>query len=149
MKQNVRLVFFTFILFGSSDYFTHANMIIIDLYEKTVERFDPHGSRTCFDDLSIKKSKYIDQKITTLFQKKILKLIGLSKFNFLPPSLISPLYGIQTKDSDSHGGMCVTISMMYLHMRILNPDKHQNKIVKYFINMGRKKLKKVILKYAK
>lgn len=33
--------------------------------------------------------------------------------------------------------MCITISMMYLHMRILNPDLSQNK------------LKVMILKYAR
>ena len=45
--------------------------------------------------------------------------------------------------------MCVTISSLYLHMRILNLDTEQNKIINYFIAMSKTKLKKLILKYAK
>ena len=45
--------------------------------------------------------------------------------------------------------MCITISMMYLHMRILNPDIPQKKLVKFLINRDKNKLKEMILKYAK
>ena len=45
--------------------------------------------------------------------------------------------------------MCVTITMMYLHMRILNPDIKQKKIINYFLEKDKKELKTIILKYAR
>ena len=61
---------------------------------------------------------------------------------------LSPKVGIQI-NSDSYCGMCVTISMMYLHMRILNPDIEPKKIVQHFLKQSSNEVKKIILKYAK
>ena len=39
--------------------------------------------------------------------------------------------------------------MMYLHLRILNPDIKQTKIVKHLLSYNSKKLKELILRYAR
>ena len=138
-QDKVRFIYFSFILLPSfKEKLSHSNIVVIDLVRKTVELFEPYGY---FDD---KISKYIEN---TLF-KKILKILELNKFKYLPPSHISPKMGIQ-KTTDAYCGMCITISMMYLHMRILNPDINQKKIIKHFLSYSKNKLKDIILKYAR
>ena len=56
--------------------------------------------------------------------------------------------GIQIK-ADSYDGMCVTISMLYLQMRLLNLDVKQSKIIDYFLNKDKDTLKRIILRFAK
>ena len=138
-KKTFRFIYFNFILVESiKDKYAHANIVIIDLFKKTIELFEPHG--------------YYDNKITKYINnivfKKIIKVIKIKDFIFLPPSYISPKMGIQSK-ADAYCGMCVTITMMYLHLRILNPDVDQKKIIKYFLSFSKTKLKNIILKYAR
>lgn len=140
-KERTRFIFFTFILIPKNvlkTKITHANMIIIDLSKKTIERFEPYGS------LTVK----FEEKMDKLFKTKILEKLDLEDFEYLSPTDICPKIGIQ-RIADSFCGMCITISMMYLHLRILNPDIKQSKLIKYIITRPKKKLKEMILKYAK
>ena len=121
--NKVRFIFISFtILFSHKDKLTHANIIVIDLHKKTLELFEPHGH-------SLYNIKYtqINKKIINF----ILKKLDLQKFKYLSPMHLSPKVGIQI-NSDSYCGMCVTISMMYLHMRILNPDIEPKKLFSIF-----------------
>ena len=139
--KNVRFIFFTFIIIPSKKAkITHANMVIIDWKKKTVERFEPHGHYNFNPKISC--------EIDKLFSTKILPKIDLTNFSYLSPTLISPKLGIQSK-TDAYNGMCITISMMYLHIRVLNPDIKQIKLVKFLLNRPVSKLKKMILKYAR
>ena len=72
----------------------------------------------------------------------------LHKYTYLPPSKISPPKGIQTM-SDSYNGMCVTISILYFKMRVLNPNMKPLTIIKKFTNMKPQELKILILRFAK
>ena len=113
------------------------NVVIIDLFKKTLELFEPHG--------------YIETPSTDNVNRvfpKIMKRLDLDDFKFIPPSNLSPRLGIQSK-GDSYCGMCLTITMMYLHLRILNPDIKQTKIVKHLLSYNSKKLKELILRYAR
>jgi hypothetical protein len=139
-NNKARFIFISFlILYYSEDKLTHANIIVIDLHKKTLELFEPHGH-------SLFNSKITQISNTVI--KVILKYLKLNKFKYLLPMHLSPKIGIQI-NSDSYCGMCITISMMYLHMRILNPDVNPKKIVQYYINQDPKKVKETILKYAK
>ena len=137
-KENIRIVYFSFVIKVSKSYFTHANVIIIDLKKKTIERFEPYGYSKWYD------SKFVDK----IFIKKILKFLELDNFKYLAPEIISNKVGIQKK-GDSFCGMCITISMMYLLMRVLNVDVKQKEIVKYFLKFSKPTLQKKILKFAK
>jgi hypothetical protein len=146
-KANHRFIFFTFIvILTKKDTMTHANMIIIDLYKKTVERFEPYGKSMGFQEYY--KERKIKSNIDKSVKEYIMPAFGLDKFKYLSPTDISPNIGIQ-RITDAYCGMCVTISMMYLHMRIMNPDVEQRKIIKYFTSMSKSELKKKILKYAR
>tara|TARA_Y100000768_G_C23921323_1_gene655095 strand:+ start:10 stop:879 length:870 start_codon:yes stop_codon:yes gene_type:complete len=139
-NDKARFIFISFlILYHSDDKLTHANIIVIDLHKKTLELFEPHGHSLFNSSIT---------KINNKVIKSILKYLKLNKFKYLSPIHLSPKIGIQI-NSDSYCGMCITISMMYLHMRILNPDINPQKIVKYFINQDPKKVKIIILKYTK
>lgn len=138
-QKEIRFIYFEFGLKNKKeDLNGHSNFIIIDLKKKTLELFEPHGYY--IDDTS----KYIDNVII----KKILKKLNLSFLKYIPPSNLSPKIGIQ-RTGDAFCGMCMTINMMYLHMRLLNPDIDQKKIVNYFVYLKKKKLINMILRYAK
>ena len=138
-KSNIRFIYFTFIIYSDEKAsISHANVIIIDLHKKTYERFEPHG----------KQSEEEGKIVNKLFRNRVKRVFGLEDFTYISPANISPIIGIQSI-ADSYCGMCITISMMYLHMRILNPDIPQKKLVKFLINRDKNKLKEMILKYAK
>ena len=137
-KTGIRLVYFTFIIAKSNDGISHANMVIIDLKKKTLERFEPYGCDVFYNK----------KLINTFFRTFVLKFLKLKKFKYLEPENLSPKIGVQ-HGSDSFTGMCVTISAMYLQMRILNVDVKQKKIIDYFLSIPKKKLKKTILKFAR
>ena len=77
-----------------------------------------------------------------------MKILGLNDYRYISPKAISNKIGLQHL-GDSYNGMCVTISMMYLHMRLLNLDKKPKYIIDHFIKKPKKELKTIILKYAK
>ena len=81
-------------------------------------------------------------------EKEVMPRLELEDFKYLSPKDLSPYMGVQSH-ADAYCGMCVTISMMYLHLRILNPDISQKKLVKFLIKRDKKKLRSMILKYAK
>ena len=135
-KKDVRFLFFSFILINNKkESFSHANIIVIDLFKKTLERFEPHGY-------------YNTTTMNNIIKNKLMKKIGIDDYKYLEPQKLSPYQGIQKK-ADAFCGMCVTITMMYLHMRILNPDIKQNKIVSYFLDQSKNELKTTILRYAR
>ena len=138
LSNGIRLIYFTFIIMKTNEGISHANIVIIDLKKKTLERFEPYGC-TVF---------YKKDVINKFFKSFVLKFLQLKKYKYLAPENLSPKLGIQ-HGSDSYSGMCVTISAMYLQMRILNVDIKQKKIVEHFLKMSEKKLKSIILKFAK
>lgn len=144
LKNTARFIFFTLVLKFKTKQLTHANMAVIDLKKETLERFEPHGTTFYFNKDSIKQNDLVNK----IMLKQVLPDLGLNNFTYIPPQKISPFIGVQAK-ADSYCGMCVTISMMYLHLRILNPDIEQPKLVKFMLNRSKDKLKSMILKYAK
>lgn len=142
-KKNTRLIYFSLklLLDDNSCFFGHANVVIIDLFKKTIERFEPHG---CCPLYGKKQTKFID----TFFNNKVKKMLGIEKYKYISPINLSKEVGIQIK-ADAYNGMCITISMMYLHMRVLNVDKKPNDIIKHFTKKTKKELRETILRYAK
>jgi len=141
---DIRFIYFTLVLFSRKK-ISHVNMVITDLKKKTIERFEPHGRHCyCYDNDYDRLTKQIDN----FFNNKLLSYLNLSDFKYMNPIKYIPRFGVQCA-ADAYGGMCVTIITMYFHMRILNPDKDQKKIINYFLKMDKVKLKEKILKYAK
>jgi hypothetical protein len=145
-NPNIRFIFFSFINIIQGQDLSHENMIVIDLVNKTIERFEPYGQTFFFANK--KKSEKAAKEINNFFNYTAKDILGLNDFKYIPPAQISPKVGIQSL-GDSYCGMCVTIGMMYLQMRLMNPDKNPRSIVNYFVKMPREKLRTTILQYAK
>jgi hypothetical protein len=124
---------------------THVNMIIIDFQNKTIERYEPHGKKLSTIN---KKDKNVSKDIDSKFTFKILSYIGLDNYTYISPFDYSPVIGAQVK-ADAYDGMCLTYSIMYLQLRIMNPDVDQKDIVKYMIKKSKSEMIDTILKYAK
>lgn len=124
----------------------HENMMIIDKAKKTISRFEPNGHGVPFYDSS---------KMDALFRKSnILKVIKrgfrLPDLQFLSTNKTCPETGPQALEDenrsrvlfpdqyriDTYGkrykaelpGYCYVWSTMYLHYRILNPDKSPREV---------------------
>ena len=138
-EDNKRFIYFNFVIsWNEND--AHANMIIIDLVNKTVERFEPQGKFNSY------YHHYSDADINKKINQ-VLKFIGLNKYKYLPPKILSPPIGLQSI-ADAYNGMCVTYCLIYLHLRIMNPDVKQKELVNYLIKKKSSKIIEILLRYA-
>ena len=119
---------------------SHANILMVDLKEKTIELFEPHGKRTEMSTLDSLEGAY---DISDRLLKKMFSKI-LPKYSYISPQNYLPTYGLQGR-IDSYTGLCVSWSMLYIHYRILNPTIERKRIIKYMNTFT----KKFILKYVK
>jgi len=98
----------------------HANVIVIDNQEKTVERFEPNGYSDKHDSLA------------NNFMAKHFVPKYFNGYKYLPPLSFMPKIGPQRKQTetvDNDFGFCAIFSTMYAHLRLVNPDIPQKNIV--------------------
>ena len=119
---------------------SHANIVVIDLHEKTIELFEPHGKRTELSTLDSLEGAY---HMTDRLLKKMFSKI-LPGYGYISPQNYLPTYGLQAR-IDAYTGLCVTWSIMYVHYRILNPKINRKILVRYMSTLK----KQFLLKYAK
>jgi len=115
----------------------HANILLIDHLKKTIERFEPHGKNTNWEN-------QLDNK----FNFKVLQYLNLEEYKYISPKIYEPRFGVQAK-SDVYGGMCFTYIIIYLQLRIMNPDIDRKLIIKYLLSKSKQEMIDIILKYAK
>ena len=109
----------------------HSNSIIIDVKNKVVERFDPHGrGGTEAEDLKIEK----------LFKKK------LPDYEYVGTRKSSPEQGVQSV-ADSFGGMCATYAAMFSLLRITNPNESSATIQTYMKQGSPAQLRERVLRF--
>ena len=120
---------------------THANIIIIDSKKKTVELFEPHGSRKDSSELESIYGAYakVSKKVERFFKQY------LPAYRYIRPSEYEPKRGLQYR-LDDFSGLCITWSILYLHYRLLNPDIDPKKLVSY---LDKKFTKKTLLRYTR
>ena len=120
---------------------THANVIIIDTKKKTVELFEPHGSRDEKSELeSISRAYFkVSKNVQRFFS------MYFPDFKYIPPSEYEPKDGLQAR-FDAFSGLCVTWGILYLHSRVLNPDIPPKRLIDY---LDKKINKNVLLRYTK
>lgn len=144
MNNDKRFVYFILMLVAKEHpTFSHANIIIIDLYKKIIERYEPYGKYSRLD-----KNNIIGPELDHKFENILLKYFKLREYKYLSPAKISPPNGIQSK-ADAYKGMCVTYSLLYFQLRIMNPDISQHDIITYITKKTKKKIIDIILRYAK
>jgi hypothetical protein len=103
----------------------HANMILIDTKEKTIELFEPHGG---LDRSSAGWYKDISNIFKSYFKKYF------PKYKYVPPHKILPIDGPQTR---IYGKFCMSWTSLYLHYKLLNKDVPSKTIVKRILQLNR------------
>lgn len=120
----------------------HANMIIINLNNMTLELFEPHGNRlsdSVIGDIEggyKKKTIFVHKFFNKYFPE--LKIINVNRT--LRGRSFQVLY-----DPKEHTGYCVTWCLLYTHYRILNPNISIDRLIQY---MDKKIKTNLLLKYA-
>ena len=121
----------------------HANILIIHKENKTIELYEPHGSRT--------SSSEIDG-VVGIYRKKVKSLQKFWK-NILPDYKVINAVDYQKgtafqmdKDPENHSGFCVTWTILFVHYRLLNPSVHLPTLIRY---LAKKITTRKLLQYAK
>ena len=122
----------------------HSNVLIFDTVSKTVDRYDPHGTqcdgRAC--------PAYDQDGIDAVLKKEFKKI--LPGYKFIDLSVACPNVGPQTKaEIFDRTGYCVTWSLMFTVLRILNPGKTPDEINKQLLEGTRSEIFSKMLKFAK
>lgn len=123
--------------------FGHANILLIDTINKTIERFEPYGK-----NLPTDKIKTYQQSFDKKFSQKTLDNLNLHNYKYISPEIFIPNKSLQQK-ADAYNGMCVTYCMIYLQLRIMNPDLDRKIIIKYLLSKSSNEIVDIILRYAK
>ena len=132
--------------------YQHANIIIINLLLKTIERFDPHGGSTFLDinnnDKRIKNLKkvYKQELIDEILRDKFKTV--LPDFKYLDLNVTCPYLGPQAK-VDKFGGLCITWSLMYFLLRVLNPSLNLSEINKKMLTGNREEILNKVLQFQR
>lgn len=124
-KKGLELVIFSLGLYPKTVITStqgHANCLIINILQKTIERFDPHGG----DDDAVYNQKLIDDSLKKIFSME------LKDYTYINYYESCPYIGPQALEANSEyaHGLCVTWTTLYIVLRILNPKKSQDFIVK-------------------
>lgn len=102
----------------------HANALIIDAKEKTIDRYEPAG---------VAKDPY-DATVS-----RLMKTV-LPSFRYL--RYFEHEAGEQRASTDSYEGMCVTFSLLYVLYRLLNPDSSPTLVRQHMAALSDNKLKR-------
>ena len=128
----------------------HSNALVINLVQKTIERFDPHGyDYYILDDNENKKKTYgpfNQEKIDNYLTKQFNTI--LPGYKYLGPDVTCPYLGPQIK-TDAFKGLCLTWSTMYMILRILNYKLSPDIITKKMITGTKEQLLSKILRFQK
>ena len=118
---------------------SHANAMIYDRRENTLERFEPNGAiAEGFSQLGEKFSYIILDQVLDLFFTSFFhgngnqeeEKGGEKKFKYIPSNLICPSFGFQLIESSEQsstligdpGGFCSAWTLFYIDARLSNPD---------------------------
>ena len=119
-----------FIIIRIGIYFSkgaHANLLIYDTVNKSLERFEPHGAYHDYEKIY----QNIDKKILQLFKFNL----GSSSIkdyykpiDYCPMKIFQALEKYANKQGDP-GGFCAVWCLWYADLRLANPDLSRDKLV--------------------
>ena len=112
-----------------TDTYLHANVLLYDFKNKTIERFEPYGNLIG-----------LDKSIDDVLEEELTWNTGLKYIcpkDYLPFAsfqLISDENNLHNKKSGDFGGFCLAWCIWYVENRVLNPDIHPKILVIKLIN---------------
>lgn len=141
LKSNKR--FIPIILNLETNDGNHANILLIDKDNKTIEIYEPHGSRTSQSVLGDVKGAYGKKiRLVKQFWRDILPEYNVvNAVDFRRGTHFQLEY-----DPEHNTGFCVTWSILFVHYRLLNPNIKLETLIKY-ISLKITTIK--LLEYAK
>ena len=116
----------------------HANVLIYDRKNKTLERFDPHGYNKA--SLPSYQSKVMDKDINSYFESKTTINEYIGPIDFCPKWKQWKSFGIAYQKIQglekfkNFKGSCATWVLWYIDLRLMNPDIPRETIIKKSIN---------------
>lgn len=139
-NRNVRFYVLPIMLkFNEND--SHANVLIVDNKTKTIEMYEPHGSRFLSKDIFYDLEYHIKQLISHVLSRR-------SHFRFKNVHYKCPI-GFQTKQAkiDKSTGHCVAWTLFFIHVRLYNLDLNTTEIIDIFDKFEPEKLDTYIRQY--
>lgn len=143
----------SFIQFGDEG--GHANMLFYRPYDKTIERFEPHGHEFMSNPTL---NSNINSILKELFEVKMKPFLGEYTPKYIPPSDICPTYkGFQALEGEIVGtkeegeGFCGMWSLFTMEMMLLNPNMKTPQIIENALHIAKSDpqyLKNVIRGYV-
>ena len=130
----------------------HQNLIIIDNKKKRIERFDPVGVKHMIH-LSFSLLKKSPDKI---LKEALLQIPKFEEYEYHKPKCYQKLFNIQMKESmdvfsnrrNETKGFCQMWALYLMHMKLLNPEKSTEDILKYIRSRSSKTLHQKIRDYT-
>lgn len=136
----------------------HANAIIFDNDENTVTRFEPHGDAVGFYNADILDDLFSRYAATLDTSAGEWEYISLSRECGVGPqylqtqtqeSYMSKMRAIFGDMADSEAeGFCSVWTLMFIHLRMLNPDSYDEEIVEYMQSHNGMVLNDMVRRYA-
>lgn len=115
------------------DFIAHANYLIYDSKKKELERFEPYGTQSLYNDFY--ESDKIDSKVRQWFKKNL----GIN--NYFSPVKTCPGGGFQDLQSIERlerigdpAGFCMIWSLWYVNLRLKYPNMKKETLVKKAIS---------------
>ena len=120
----------------TSNFSGHANILLIDLVKKTIERFEPYGKIQTFDDS--------EETVLKEFDKAFYKLIHTSGYTYQKAEQFNPRKGpqfieekkvfdvssnISSEKPGDPKGFCGAWSLWYADLRLSNPKVPRKKLL--------------------
>lgn len=141
-KTNRNIRFYVLpIMFKFNEKDSHANVIIVDNKTKTIEMYEPHGSRFLSKDIFYDLEFHIRNLISHILSRR-------THFRFKNVHYKCPI-GFQTKQSKLRPdiGHCVAWTLFFIHVRLYNLDLSTSQIIEYFDTFEAEKLDTYIRQY--
>ena len=129
MKEKYRYICLYFSVIFTNNRGGHSNIVLYDTNNKVIELFEPHGGLQSLPGNS--RGHYKD--ISYIFKKHSEYMFP--KYKFIPPSAYIP-YLLQ-QNIDNFTGSCLSICMMYVHYKLLNPTTPSKIIVNRIKHNGK------------
>ena len=116
----------------------HQTILLFDNKNKTVELYDPEFSNLDYIEYDDTMKKFINK----IFKKKY-EYIG-THYTTHPEKKHGPQVSV-----DEYSGLCTAWSIMYVQLRLLNPNMKPSYIVKKMMEGNYKLRKNILLKFTK
>lgn len=140
INRNIRFYVLPLMLKFSEDD-SHANVLIVDNKTKTIEMYEPHGSKFLSKDIFYELEFHIKELIANILSRR-------AHFRFKNVHYKCPI-GFQTKQAkiDKSTGHCVAWTLFFIHVRLYNLDLNTTEIIDVFDKFEPEKLDRYIRQY--